>query len=190
MGVRAGVVHLHSQPGALFTNWIADSVTLWKSPITDEHLWTAASYYAILAKAPSELLYVLAAVALLGGTTILWSLRDGQAGNLMFDGGSIFLFCTTIVMYMYSVLPNIFAIFTSLPPHQFKDSIPRTLRIATLDLASNNLIASVALTGVLALQAGRFWAEKPDDDNDAAQSRGLDKPPLDYTSDAGERSES
>lgn len=76
-------------PGALFTNWIADSVTLWKSPITDEHLWTAASYYSILAKAPQELLYFLGCVTLLGGTTILWSLRDGEAGNLMFDGGSI-----------------------------------------------------------------------------------------------------
>ena len=38
---------------------------------------------------PPQLAYVYAAVALLGATTILWSLRDGRAGNLMFDGGSI-----------------------------------------------------------------------------------------------------
>ena len=35
-----------------------------------------------------------------------------------------------------------------------------------LDLASNHLICSVALTGVLALQAGRYFAEKADDDDD------------------------
>lgn len=112
MGIRAGVVvcttsfllgelkqqrkvsdYSYFSPGALFTNWIADSVTLWKSPITDEHLWTAASYYSILAKAPQELLYFLGCITLLGGTTILWSLRDGEAGNLMFDGGSL---CTCI----------------------------------------------------------------------------------------------
>jgi hypothetical protein len=75
--------------GALFTHWIADSLTLWKSPVTDEHLWTAASYYSILAKGPVEILYFLSAVVVLGATTILWSLGDGQAGNLMFDGGSI-----------------------------------------------------------------------------------------------------
>lgn len=107
MGVRAGIVvcvtsfllgksylikldsSLTFALGALFTHWIADSLTLWKSPITDEHLWIAASYYSILAKGPSQILYFLAAVVILGGTTILWSLIDLQAENIMFDGGSI-----------------------------------------------------------------------------------------------------
>ena len=75
--------------GALFTHWIADSLTLWKSPVTDEHLWIAANYYTILAKGPAEALYFLALITLIGGSTILWSLGDGQAGNIMFDGGSI-----------------------------------------------------------------------------------------------------
>ena len=47
-----------------------------------------------------------------------------------------------------------------------KDPFPRALRNPTLELASSNLICSVALTGVLALQAGRFWAERADDDDD------------------------
>ena len=34
-----------------------------------------------------------------------------------------------------------------------------------MELASSNLICSVALTGVLALQAGRLWAERADDDD-------------------------
>jgi hypothetical protein len=108
MGARAGIVvcitsfllgkpiHLSTPstshrviPGALFTHWIADSLTLWKSPVTDEHLWTAASYYSILTKGPPEILYFLFALLFLGATTILWSFGDGQAGNLMFDGGSI-----------------------------------------------------------------------------------------------------
>lgn len=75
--------------GALFTHWIADSLTLWKSPVTDEHLWSAAAYYAVLARMPASLAYVPAALAALGASTILWSLRDGEAGNLMFDGASI-----------------------------------------------------------------------------------------------------
>ena len=109
MGVRASVVvsvtsfllgdrflrvlvHLVSSPafsGSLFTHWIADSLTLWKSPVTDEHLWTAALYYSILTKGPVQVLYILSAIVVLGGATIFWSFRDGEAGNLMFDGGSI-----------------------------------------------------------------------------------------------------
>jgi hypothetical protein len=48
------------------------------------------------------------------------------------------------------------------------DPFPRALRNPTLELASSNLICSVALTGVLALQAGRLWAERADDDSDDA----------------------
>ena len=35
------------------------------------------------------ILYLLAAVVGLGGATIIWSLNDLRAGNIMFDGGSI-----------------------------------------------------------------------------------------------------
>ena len=35
------------------------------------------------------ILYFLAAVVVLGGATIIWSLNDLRAGNIMFDGGSI-----------------------------------------------------------------------------------------------------
>ena len=65
-----------------------------------------------------------------------------------------------------STITGLFAKFTSLPSHQLKDPFPRSLRLATLELASNNLICSVALTGVLALQAGRFWAESSDTDDE------------------------
>ncbi|KAG6832367.1 hypothetical protein H0H92_002635 [Tricholoma furcatifolium] len=185
MGVRAGVVVCVTSflLGSLFTHWIADSLTLWKSPVTDEHLWTAATYYSILAKGPPQALWFLASIVITGCITILWSLRDGRAGNIMFDGGSIFLFGTTVAMYLCSVLPSlfsssvnlshdsdlptgVFAKFNALPAHQLKDPFPRALRLVTLELASNNLICSVALTGVLALQAGRFWAESSVDDDD------------------------
>ena len=48
----------------------------------------------------------------------------------------------------------------SLPP------FPPTLRVPTMELASSHLICSVALTGVLLLQAGRWWAEQKDIDDD------------------------
>ena len=110
--------------GLLFTHWIADSLTLWKSPSvqSDPRLWTAATYYSILTRMPPMLGYVYVAVAVLGGVTLLWSLGDLRAGNLMFDGGSVcesgsvtvlfaaeghlVLYSSAVVMYVYSVLPS------------------------------------------------------------------------------------
>ncbi|RDX52676.1 hypothetical protein K466DRAFT_585247 [Polyporus arcularius HHB13444] len=161
--------------GLLFTHWIADSLTLWKSPDTqtDSRLWTAASYYAVLMHGLPQLTYLYATVAALGGATILWSLRDGRAGNLMFDGGSAFLYLVAIAVYVYRVVPNLSANFSTLPlpfsaetPAASLPEFPATLRQPTLELASAHLVCSVVLTGVLTLQAGRWWAEQADADDD------------------------
>jgi hypothetical protein len=66
----------------------------------------------------------------------------------------------------------LFEKFTSIPGHQLKDPFPRSLRRATLELASNNLICSVALTGVLALQAGRLWAELAEAEEEEEEEEG------------------
>jgi ER membrane protein SH3 len=69
----------------------------------------------------------------------------------------------------HSLFTDIFTNFTTLPIQDLTKPFPALLRNQTLELASNNLICSVALTGVLALQAGRLWAEKEgalDNDDD------------------------
>lgn len=88
--------------GMLFTHWMADSLTLWKTPVTDAHLWVAARYYHVLTKGAPGVGYVVASAATLGAITILWSLRDGEAGNLMFDGGSICEFHTSFFFLQFS----------------------------------------------------------------------------------------
>jgi len=169
--------------GLLFTHWIADSLTLWKTPETqtDLRLWTSATYYSIISRMPIGLPYTYIAVIFLGATTLLWSLGDGRAGNLMFDGASALLYSTAVMMYIYSVLPNLFTNFSTLPlpfsqPLSSSPSLPTDpttlppfppiLRQPTLELASSHLVCSVALTGVLALQAGRWWAEQKDIEED------------------------
>lgn len=51
--------------------------------------------------------------------------------------------------------------FVTLP--EFVTEVPEPLKRSTLELASSHLVCSVALTGVLALQAGRWWAENNND---------------------------
>lgn len=75
--------------GILSTHWIADWGTLWQPPLTDAHLRTSASYYHILASMEHSLKAVPVVVSSLGGVALLWSFRDGRAGNVMFDGASI-----------------------------------------------------------------------------------------------------
>lgn len=70
--------------------------------------------------------------------------------------------------------PDITANFVSLPlPFASEPSaatpFPPSLRGPTLDIASSHLVCSVVLTGVLALQAGRWWAEQADVDDDDAE---------------------
>jgi len=191
--------HAIYNTGLLFTHWIADSLTLWKPPATDERLWMSATYYSVITKAPIGFLYFFAFVAIGGGLTILWCLREGEAGNLMFDGGSIcsyrlilfsfswlmprpaVLYASALAVYMHTVLPSrsrpdpsnrltlgsrpsfldLRANFVTLP--EYVAEVPEPLKRSTLELASSHLVCSVALTGVLALQAGRWWAENNND---------------------------
>ena len=43
--------------------------------------------------------------------------------------------------------------------------LPPSLRFEVLNLASAHLVCSVALTGVMALQAARWWSEHADDED-------------------------
>lgn len=71
------------------THWTADSLTLWTSPLTDAHLWTAAAYYSLLSKMNVYMAAGTVAIVTLGFMGLVLSFQDGQAGNLMFDGASI-----------------------------------------------------------------------------------------------------
>jgi len=66
-------------------------------------------------------------------------------------------------------ITGIFTNYVALPPNNPGAKFPPDLRTPTLGLASSHLICSVALTGVLALQTGRWWAERADDDASAAE---------------------
>lgn len=177
--------------------------------MTNEHIWISASYYSLFARSTSELGYALAAVVTLGAATILWSLGDGAAGNLMFDGASIcascpfyrhswaepcscnspvrhrccripvqnlaqsvsclsFAYCLSSHTCYPSTLHAAYdETFSSLEPGaNHTGPAPALIRAEVLNLASANLVCSVALTGVMALQAARWWADhsEPEDE--------------------------
>ena len=73
-------------------HWSADSLTLWKNPVTDGHVRTAVQYYTLLTgpdSFPLPILGALWAVIALGAAALGGSALRGEAGNVMFDGASI-----------------------------------------------------------------------------------------------------
>ncbi|CAG8589367.1 13979_t:CDS:1 [Acaulospora colombiana] len=123
-------------------------------------------------------------VVTIGFMGLLLSAQDGEAGNLMFDGASLCqcysffcvllmdkLICSLTVLYgsaaavyVYSAVPKL-SNFANLTP--FAANLPRFpphLRQPTIEMASSHLICAVCLTGVLILQAARYWAEGEEDD--------------------------
>ncbi|KAG9019591.1 hypothetical protein FRB90_000055 [Tulasnella sp. 427] len=206
MGLRVAGVTIATSflLGILFTHWIADSLTLWQSPLTDEHLRTAAIYYSAFATQPQWMTWVLLGVTTFGAACLLASFREGEAGNVMFDGASIFLYICTVYVYWSSVVPskplvtspfrfggladestsaslNMYTRLHADLSEVFLRPLPQTpssdlpfpddLRQPTIELASSHLICSVALTGVMLLQAGRAWAEDEDASELAAEAR-------------------
>jgi ER membrane protein SH3 len=97
------------------------------------------------------------------------------------DHASPVLYGCAFVVYVFSVIPSKHHIPTPHPPSKqsysldltehfsaplpssHKTTFPVELRAPTLELASSHLVCSVALTGVLVLQAGRWWAEGEDE---------------------------
>jgi hypothetical protein len=61
----------------------------------------------VLTKGAPGVGYVVAATATLGAVTILWSLRDGEAGNLMFDGASICALLFFFFVLVYLLIPTV-----------------------------------------------------------------------------------
>jgi hypothetical protein len=77
---------------------------------------------------------------------------------------TLVLYVSAAVVYVYSAVPKL-SRFTNLTP--FAANLPRfpaSLRQPTVELASSHLICAVALTGVLILQAAKYWSEGEEDD--------------------------
>src|SRR6267154_1410545 len=82
---------------------------------------------------------------------------------------ALFLVARSLTTRVLASISGRFTNYVALPPDHPGAKFPPDLRTPTLGLASSHLVCSVALTGVLALQTGRWWVERADDDANAAE---------------------
>ncbi|WVW79678.1 hypothetical protein I302_101647 [Kwoniella bestiolae CBS 10118] len=139
--------------GTTFTHWIADHNVLWRSPVTPDALNTSINYYSFLSNAPNGMGWVYIAVGLValisaGGRAVKG--YQGQGGEVLFDGGSI-----------ADVYPTIKLIPSPLPSPLIEHKLYPELVTAVRDLATNNIMTAVMLTGIMLLQAGRYYSKAP-----------------------------
>ncbi|XAO26860.1 hypothetical protein I312_105701 [Cryptococcus bacillisporus CA1280] len=150
--------------GTTFTHWIADHNVLWKSPVTTEAINRSIEYYSLLSSAPSGLGWVYIAVGLVlmlsaGGRSI--KAYRGTSGEVLFDGGSLVLVASITYYQLAEVYPAITLIPNPLPANLVNHALYPALTTAVRDLATSNIMTAVMLTGLILLQAGRYYAKRP-----------------------------
>ncbi|WWC87579.1 uncharacterized protein L201_002469 [Kwoniella dendrophila CBS 6074] len=145
--------------GTTFTHWIADHNVLWRSPVTPDALVTSIKYYSYLSDAPEGLGWVYIAIGIVallstGGRAVKG--YRGQGGEVLFDGGSIAIAYTQIA----DVYPTIKRIPSPVPTSLIEHKSYPDLVTAVRDLATNNIMTAVMLTGIMLLQAGRYYSKR------------------------------
>ncbi|WVO24245.1 uncharacterized protein IAS62_005609 [Cryptococcus decagattii] len=150
--------------GTTFTHWIADHNVLWKSPVTTDAITHSIEYYSLLSSAPSGLGWFYIAVGLVlilsaGGRSIKAYRRT--SGEVLFDGGSLVLVASITYYQLAEVYPAITMIPNPLPANLVDHALYPALTTAVRDLATSNIMTAVMLTGLVLLQAGRYYAKRP-----------------------------
>ncbi|KAJ9112202.1 hypothetical protein QFC20_002383 [Naganishia adeliensis] len=164
--------------GSTFVHWIADHNTVWRNPTTDEAARTAITYYEILAGSSSPaargdsamlenlwLVIGLVAIVLCGSRAAngMLGIREDDNesnGGYLFDGACTVLLLRVVFVQWSEVYPAINSLLGTTGKIASEGADFETAAETARGLASRNLSISVALTGVILLQAGRYYSER------------------------------
>lgn len=157
--------------GSTFHHWVVDHNTFWTNPATEEAISRALKYYTLLGSVRyTPLPYIWLAVAGVALVTMAWRAGKGLlnsqgerfGGGHLFDAGC----CLLLGQVMVSQASEAFPALVSIADHPVGPKVSSSdkdylgLESSVRGLAGVNLTISVLLTGVICLQAGRFYAER------------------------------
>ncbi|KLT39371.1 hypothetical protein CC85DRAFT_288626 [Cutaneotrichosporon oleaginosum] len=158
--------------GTTFTHWIADHNVLWRSPLTPAALEQSIRYYALVGSGAPALGWVYLGIGLASSLAALTKLVTGwrgQSGEVLFDGASLLLIVSVAYNQATEVFPTLLAIPSPLPLNLTEHEMFGPLATAVRDLANDNIITAVMLTGVMFLQAGRYYASRGEAEGDGPE---------------------
>lgn len=170
--------------GILFSLFPYDYPLLWSSaPVADAHLLAVESHLKLLHNAPNLIVRILHIMTGLGLLGLVLKLYKPTESNLLFDGGSLFLYMVAVVVYITNIVKGLRIVAEGtygltnpleLDSDRSHDITPGGYDAETGDsvlgrednlkvLAASNTILSLVLVGVLVLQVGQWYAERSDE---------------------------
>ncbi|RPA85634.1 Shr3 amino acid permease chaperone [Ascobolus immersus RN42] len=140
--------------GILFTNWAYDNHTLWqRSEPSEATLQAIESHYNMLYLSPPIISRLLNTIIATGLLAFISKLYKPSESNLLFDGASLVLYFVGLVMYLTNIVQGLEIVHVG----KYGKEVGRvdSLRV----IAASQTILALVLVGVLALQAGQWYAE-------------------------------
>ncbi|PHH59192.1 hypothetical protein CDD82_2533 [Ophiocordyceps australis] len=164
--------------GILFASFPYDFQLLWtKEPVSDTYYDQLETHLRFMHQSPpliGRILNIMMSVGYLGFFSKLF--RPSEA-NFLFDGASLILYTIGVAVYLSNIVRGLRAISANLweSPEFLENAEGRfegeyvlgredSLKV----LAASNTILALVLIGVLILQAGQWYAEKRESDDEAA----------------------
>ncbi|UNI21067.1 Protein csh3 [Purpureocillium takamizusanense] len=163
--------------GILFASFPYDFPLLWsKEPVSADYYDQLETHLKWMHQAPPLIGRILNIMVTVGFGGLFIKLFRPSEANFLFDGASLILYTIGVAVYVSNIVKGLRAVSSGLwHSDEFKNAKPRfdgefilgredSLKV----LAASNTILALVLIGVLVLQAGQWYAEKRDSDDEAA----------------------
>jgi hypothetical protein len=160
--------------GVLFACFPYDFPLLWtKEPVTDTYFDQLETHLKFLHQSPpliGRLLNIIVSVGFIG--LFLKLFRPSEA-NFLFDGASLILYFIGVAVYITNIVKGLRTVSSGvwhtegLETHEIRPGEVYLGREDSLKvMAASNTILALVLVGILVLQAGQWYAEKRDTDDE------------------------
>lgn len=164
--------------GILFSSFPYDYPILWTSATTPEaYLSQLETHLKFMHASPpiiARILHIAVSVGFLG---LFIKLFKPSESNLLFDGASLVLYLVGVVIYVTNIIKGMrivtLGLYEEAGPSGDEPAMNREDSLKVL--AASNTILALVLVGVLVLQAGQWYAERKDADDNARYDRELEE---------------
>lgn len=171
--------------GILFASFPYDFPLLWtKEPVTNDYYDQLEAHLKFLHQSPPLIGRMLNIVVSVGFLGLFIKLFRPSEANFLFDGASLILYTIGVAVYVSNIVKGLRAIssglwqgdeFKSNRDGRFEGEFILGREDSLKVLAASNTILALVLIGVLVLQAGQWYAEKRDPDDEAADASKADQ---------------
>ncbi|KAL5339497.1 Shr3 amino acid permease chaperone [Aspergillus crustosus] len=166
--------------GIIFSLFPYDYPILWSTSQTSASAYNSLeAHLQLLHASPPLIPRILHIVIFLGAAGLIMKLWRPSESNMLFDGASLVLYACGITVYVANIVKGLRLATGGVYGAQLANSADEASQILGREdslkvLSASNTILALVLVGVLVLQAGQWYAERKDaqEDESFAASKG------------------